>query len=153
MRLSDCGRLLGSRLLLDTLCQPCPTNHHISIIHLLNIPSKKYLGQRVELREVDVNLDLQRTKANSGGKDIWAVPSQKVPPNKWPCSFCFFWSKPLSWTTCDALWPILAFSSHFMGIFGPRVGFWGPQRTKFQNDCWGPFSCILLVCLHLKGCN
>ena len=34
-----------------------------------------------------------------------------------------FWSKPLSWTTCDALGPILAFSSHFMGIFGPRVGF------------------------------
>ena len=64
-----------------------------------------------------------------------------------------FWSKPLSWTTCDALWPILAFYSHFVDIFGPRVGFWGPRRTKFQNDCWGPFSCILLVCLHLKGCN
>ena len=34
-----------------------------------------------------------------------------------------FWSKPLSWTTCDALWPILAFYSHFVDIFGPRVGF------------------------------
>ena len=65
--------------------------------------------------------------------------------------FVFFGPKPVSWTTWDALSPILALPGPFKGVFGPRVGSGAPGGPNFWNNQMDPFFFIPLFFLHLNS--
>ena len=65
--------------------------------------------------------------------------------------FGFFGPKPVSWTTWDALTPILALPGPFKGVFGPRVGSGAPGGPNFWNNQMDPFFFIPLFFLHLNS--
>ena len=65
--------------------------------------------------------------------------------------FGFFGPKPVSWTTWDALTPILALLGPFKGVFGPMVGSGAPGEPNFTNNQTDPIFLIPWSLLNLMG--